>query len=108
MFHNREDPYRGLAVSVVTSNPMHTRDAFDLSVSWHTTAGSSSTFTYQVSNATSIEAIAEKEWSNVTSFFPSVGSYFQPPLGFRYARILRSVSGSSLVFAFNKTVSLSL
>lgn len=105
------DPYEGLAASVVTSHILDTRDAFDQSISWYTTAGSTSTFTVQLSNHSARigigsegSAIAEASWSNFTTVTPSGSSFMQPPLGFRYLRILRTVSGASLVFNTQKQI----
>ncbi len=94
------DPFAGLAASVVTSNVFDLRDAFDLSVSWYTTSGATSTITLQISNANDMEAIAEASWSNFTKFGqnapvpPSQASTIFPALGVRYLRFLRR-SGST-------------
>lgn len=100
----RFDPYRSLAASVVTSNVIDQRDAFDLSVSVHTTAGSTSTFTWQISNHSVVDGIPEASWSAFTVVIPSTATYLQPPLGFRYARIVRTVSDASFVFNIQKQV----
>ena len=94
------DPYTGVAASVITSNVVDLRDAFDLSVSWFTTSGATSTITLQISNADLIESIAEASWSNFTRFgqnapLPSSqASTIFPALGVRYLRFLRR-SGST-------------
>jgi hypothetical protein len=100
------DPFSGVPESVVTSNVISTRFAFDLTVSHYTTSGVTSTMTYETSNASANPftggTINEAAWSQWTSF----GSYamphptskattFDPPLGYRWARIVRENSGAS-------------
>lgn len=97
------DPYTGLAESVITSNIVDLRDAFDLSVSWFTTDGTVSVVTLQISNDDRIESIAEASWSNFTRFAqtaplpPSQASTLFPALGVRYLRFLRKVSSAASV-----------
>jgi len=105
------DPYTGLAESIITSNVVDLRDAFDLSVSWYTTAGAASVVTLQISNADLIESIAEASWSNFTRFAqnaplpPSQASTLFPALGVRYMRFLRKVaSAASVQINLNKFV----
>lgn len=104
------DPFGGMAASVVTSHILDCRDAFDISLSWYTTSGTSSMFTYQVSGS-SLElgsdgsSIAAGSWSNWTFvLLPSGASVMEPPLGVPYARILRTVSGASIQMDWNKLV----
>jgi hypothetical protein len=92
------NPYKGLAESVVTSGVIDLRDAFDYTLSYRTTAGSTSTFTFQVSNWSEASSIPETAWSNWTVDVVSSTTYLQPPMGFAYARLLRTVSGASLEF----------
>ncbi len=105
-----QDPFRGLAVSAVTSNLIDTRAAFDVSLSWRTTSGSSSVNTYQISNASGFNmSIPETTWSDWTVFGdgsipatqPSGVSTFEPPLGYRFARILKELSGASFEINVN-------
>lgn len=106
MIYVYQNPYQDLAASVVTSNLIDQRDAFDVTISLYTTAGTASAFTVQLSNwSTNPDGVsATVGWSNWTTITPSVATVIQPPLGFRYSRILRTVSGSSLVFDINKQV----
>jgi hypothetical protein len=110
------DPFNGLDESVLTSNVVSTRFAFDLTVSHYTTSGTTSWMTWEISNASGIPhhstsasgvtpatlGVPEDAWSQWTSF----GSYalphatskattFDPPLGYRWARVQRSNSGAS-------------
>ena len=100
------DPFSGVAESALTSNVVSTRFAFDLTVSHFTTSGVTSWMTWEISNASAEhfrgETIPEAAWSGWTSF----GSYsvphptskattFDPPLGYRWARVLRTASGAS-------------
>jgi hypothetical protein len=106
------NPYQDLAASIVTSNLIDTRDAFDLTLSWRTASGTSSVLSYQISNASQNpafgESIPEASWSHYTLFgllgIPSTSTFFEPPLGFRWARCLRTVSGGSYVIEINKFV----
>ncbi len=102
------DPFSGVAVSALTSNVISTRYAYDLTVSYFTVSGVPSTHTWEVSNSSINDVfhggtIPEASWSEWTSF----GSYavphatskattLDPPLGFRWARILREGSGATL------------
>lgn len=98
------NPYDGLAESVITSNVVDLRDAFDFTVSYHTTAGSSATWQWQNSNHSVIDSIPEASWSVFTVQRPSATTLLQPPLGARFARSLRSVSDASWVLNANKQV----
>ena len=107
MFWTAVDPYAGLAESIVTSNVLDARDAFDIGFSWYTTSGTSSVFTYQVSN-TSVEGVGSipaASWSNWTFVVPTSGaSVMEPPLSYGYARLLRTTSGASFQFDWRKQV----
>lgn len=102
-----QDPFAGLASTATRSNIVDSRSAFDLSLSFRTTSGTTSYWTYQISNDTARadRSIAENSWSDWTAIGditrPSSGvSLLSPPLGFRYHRIIRS-SGASWQFYIN-------
>lgn len=111
-FTVRQDPYRSLAASVVTSETIDLRDAFDFTLSVHTVSATTTTaseVTYQVSNWTGKLFIdgdpPEATWSTWTNFTaPSGGSMLAPILGVRYSRILRTPSAQSMQFFENKHV----
>ena len=107
-FHVTENPYSGLAESVVTSKVIDVRDAFDLSVSLWTSAGTASPITYQVSNWTGRIGQdgnpPEATYSDWTNFTPSATTVLAPLLGAAYARILRTPSLASHVFVSHKHV----
>ncbi len=105
-----QDPFRGLAVSALTSNVMDTRGAFDITLSWRTTSGNTSINTYQISNASGFNMlIPETTWSDWTNFGdqvipatqPSGVTTFEPPLGYRFARIQAEQSGASFEINVN-------
>lgn len=106
------NPYQGLAASVVTSNVLDTKDAFDVSATCYIASGTSSLWTYQVSNASvenPADTIAEAAWSNWTLYVaPSGNSSFascvELPISYRYARFLRTVSGASFVIDWAKQI----
>lgn len=101
------NPYEGLAESVVTSNPLVLRDAFDFTLSTHTTAGTASVLTYQTSNWTGRLGDGnppEATYSDWTTFTPSAATVIAPILGVPYARILRTPSSASHVFLAHKLV----
>lgn len=102
------DPFTGLAESYKTSGVIELRDAFDWSYSYYTTSGTVSLHTLQLSNAEDGESIPEASWSVWTRFgktgLGSVATIKFPPLGVRFARILRTASGASLVINVNKLV----
>lgn len=95
--------------SAQTSEVIDCRDAFDLTVSLYTSAGTTSTFTYQVSNWTgqlgisTSGSIPEASWSNWTNFTPSGATVLVPILGVRYARLLKG-SAVTAVVQYNKTI----
>ena len=107
------DPYSGLAASVITSNVLDCRDAFDISVTVHITSGTSSDFTYQVSNL-SVKpqagvAAHELAWSNWTRYVAPSGnsssaSCLEVPLAYNWARILRTTSGASMQINWVKQI----
>jgi hypothetical protein len=107
------DPFSGVAVSTTTSNVISTRYAYDLTVSYFTTSGVTSTLTWEISNSSMNpfigETIPEGSWSQWTSF----GSYavphatskattFDPPLGYRWARIVREASGATFAITVGR------
>jgi hypothetical protein len=106
MFDVHENPFRGLAESVLTSNPLDCRDAFDISLSFQTTSGTSSVFTYMVSNYSGVpDNIPATSWSHWTLVIPPSGvSVMEPPLSYRYAAIKRPASGASWQFDWVKSV----
>lgn len=90
--------------SATTSEVIDCRDAFDLSISAWTSAGTTSTLTYQASNYTGvISDIPEGSWSNWTAFAPSAATILAPILGVRWARLLKGPTGTFVV-SYNKTV----
>jgi hypothetical protein len=114
------DPFSGLDESVVTSNVISTRFAFDLTLSRWTNSGTTSQLTYWISNASgnvhhsvhgsgvtpSTLAIPEVAWSQWTGFghadASSEASTLDPPLGYRWARITRLGSGATFEIALNR------
>jgi hypothetical protein len=99
------DPYSGLAVSVVTSNVIDLRDAFDWTFSTWTSAGTTSPLTVQISSDGTLEAdIAAASWSNFTTFSASAATVTSPLLGARWGRLLRTPSLASHQFRVNKHV----
>lgn len=99
------DPYSGLAVSVVTSNVMDFRDAFDATLSIWSSAQTTSVLTIQVTSDGTREAdITAASWSDWTTFSPSAATVVAPILGARWGRILRTPSSGSLQFRMNKHV----
>lgn len=99
-----ENPYSGLDESAITSNVLDFRDAFDGSLSWYTTSGTSSVFTLQVSGDQGPAAsVVEASWSDWTVVpLASGASAMEPPLSYPWARIVRTCSGASMHFDFNK------
>ena len=108
------NPFAGLVESCVTSNPVSTRFAFDLTLSRWTYSGTTSHLTYWISNASgnphhsvhgsgvtpATLAIPEQAWSEWTGFayndaVGSQASTLDPPLGYRWARITRENRESS-------------
>jgi hypothetical protein len=102
------NPFAGIAESAKTSNVLDLRDAFDWSLSYYTISGTVSQHTLQLSNAAELETIPEASWSNWTKFgttaLLSVATVLFPPLGVRFARIVRKGSTASLVINVNKLV----
>jgi hypothetical protein len=96
-----ENPYNGL----------DTTDAFDVSATCYIASGTSSLWTYQVSNSSLSRGGAHPEaaWSNWTLYVaPSGNSSFasclELPISYRYARIIRTVSGASFVIDWSKQI----
>lgn len=106
-FQVHENPFRGLAESVLTSNTLDCRDAFDISLSFQTTSGTSSVFTLLVSNS-SVEnpaLVPQTSYSHWTLVVPpSTVSVLEPPLSYRWMAIKRPASGASWQFDWVKTV----
>jgi hypothetical protein len=102
------NPFSNLAESAKTSGVIELRDAFDWSFSYYTISGTVSRHTLQLSNAYDIESIPEASWSVWTHFgttgLGSVATIKFPPLGVRFARILRKASGASITININKLV----
>lgn len=104
------DPFRGLAESIKTSNVLDARDAFDISVSIYITSGTSSVLSYQVSGSSvGPDSIAEASWSLWTNYIAPSGnssnaSVIEPPLSYPWHRILRPASGASFQINWNKQV----
>lgn len=104
------DPYDGQSESNVTSDVIDLRDADDYTLSVRTTSGTTSAYTYQVSNATgriqTAGNIPESSWSNaISADIPTSTDLLDDlPLAVRWGRVLRETSGSSLVFDLNKQV----
>jgi hypothetical protein len=109
------NPYKGLADSVITSNPFHLMDAFDWSYSWYTTSGATSRTTLELSNSGADDSadIPEASWSRWTVFGhtkpPGSGASTEfPPLGVRWGRFRRWPSSATtargLVIDVNKQV----
>ena len=100
-----DNPYQGLAASVVTSNPIDFRDALACTFSWYTTAGTTSAHTLQASNSSaSIDAIPAASWVNYVAYGTGTPAVVGVDDRFRYGRIIRTVSGSSVVQEFSKLI----
>lgn len=90
-----EDPFAGTS-SATTSNVVDLRYAFEWTLSFRTTAASLSTTTLQLSNAEGgvPRSIAETAWSTWTVIgtagLPSGHTTLEPPLGYRFARFIRT------------------
>ena len=103
-----DNPYKGLAESIITSKVLDMSDAFDWSYSWRTTSGVTSAVTMDISNAKSRDSIQEKQWSRWTAFghtappTPSGSSTEFPPLGVRFVRFRRQISAASIAIDVNK------
>ena len=94
--------------SVSTSEVIDVRDAFDYSISAYTSAGTTSVFTVQISNWTGSSIIhgdvPNATFSDWTVATPSGATVIHPPLGVRYARVLKGPTGTFVV-SYNKQVS---
>lgn len=101
-----DNPYQGLAASIVTSNPIDFRDALACTFSWYTTAGTVSAHTLQASNSSAeIDAIPAASWVNYVAYGGvAPAAIVDVPDRFRYGRILRVVSGSTMVEEFSKLI----
>ena len=97
-----------LAFSGLTSPVIDIRDAFDISYSISTSAGTSTGFNLQVSNWTGRLLIhgdpPEDQWSTWTSFTPSVATDIHPVLGPRYQRWFKDGATGTFVVSYNKHV----
>lgn len=93
--------------SNTTSEVIDVRDAFDYTISAATSAGTTSVFTVQLSNWTGRALIdgdpPEATYSDWTSVAPSAATVIHPPLGVRYARVLKGPTGTFTV-RYNKHV----
>src|SRR5687767_11898919 len=100
------NPYEGLAASVVTSNAIDLRDALAWSYSWYTTAGTVSAHTFQVSNSSAESPADVPNASYVArdAFGTGTPALITGDPGIRWGRIIKVVSGSSVVVDFNKQV----
>ena len=100
------DPFEGLAASIVTSNVIDCRDAYLFTLSCRTISGTSSVLSYELSNSTlGITEIPEASWSfNTLIGLASGKSVYNMPVGVRFARVRRTVSGGSYVLEGNKLV----
>ena len=100
------DPYGGLPESAVTSNVVDARDAYTLTYSVWTSAGTTSLLTLQVSNdgARIDDPIAEASWSVWTAFTPTGPTMVTGPVGVRWHRWLRTPSAASVRITANKHV----
>jgi hypothetical protein len=92
------NPFAGVAESALTSNVLDCRDAFDISMSFNTTSGTSSVLTYYVSNSSvekpgDVPQTSFSAWTTIVP--PSTVSVFEPPLSFRWAVVKRPASGCS-------------
>ena len=101
-----------LVFSGLTSPVIDTRDAFDISYSIYTSAGTSTGFNYQVSNWTGRIGIhgdpPEASWSIWTSFTPSLATDIHPVLGPRYARFVKDGATGTFVVSYSKTINLGM
>ena len=101
-----------VAFSGLTSVVIDTRDAFDISYSIYTSAGTSTGFNYQVSNWTGRIGLhgnpPEASWSIWTSFTPSLATDVHPVLGPRYARWFKDGATGTFVVSYSKTLQLGL
>ena len=98
------NPFAGVAESVTSSNVIDLRDAFDFSVSWYTTSGTTTDIDWQVSNYSMKDSIPEAAWSTWTSLVVSEASFLQPPLGVAFGRLVRTASGASVTFKTYKQI----
>lgn len=101
------NPFSELAESVLTSNTLDCRDAFDISMSFLTTSGTSSVLTYLVSNSSveRPELVPQTSFSHWTLIVPPSGvSVMEPPLSYRWAAVKRPASGASWQIDWVKTI----
>ena len=91
-----------------TSRTVDIRDAFDISFSISTSAGTTSTHTLWVSNWTGRLLIdgnpPEAQWSAWTSFLPSTTTDVHPVLGPRYLRFSKPHTTPTFVVSYTKTL----
>ena len=101
-----EQLFRTSATSIA-SEVIDLRDAFDISVSIYTSAGTTSIFTCQVSDWTGSVVIdgapPAASWSDWTVFTPSAATSVHPVIGPRYMRFLKNLTGTFVV-TYNKHV----
>lgn len=104
-----DDPYRGLAASVVTSNVIDLRDAIYWSWSWRTTSGTTSQHTLQLSNtsidvASDMSGAPEAGWMSYATFGTAAPAIAFGSAGAAWGRIVRTPSGASVVVELNKMI----
>lgn len=97
------------ASSGFTSSIIDTRDAFDISLSFNTSAGTSNNMSIQVSNWTGSTTLhgtpPEQQWSTFTTFLPSAATDVHPVIGARYMRIVKSTHTTpTFTITYNKHV----
>ena len=107
------NPFQGVAESAVTSNTIDTRYAFDIGCSFYTASGTTNEHYWWISNdlapythSDGAHTVTEATWSRFTTFADvdaavSGASFFDPPLGFRWARITRETSRASVTVYVN-------
>ncbi len=97
-----------LSFSGLTSVVVDTRDAFDVSYSIYTSAGTSTGLNYQVSNWTGRLLIdgdpPDTTWSTWTSFTPSASTSIHPVLGMKYGRWFKDGATGTFVFEYFKQI----
>jgi hypothetical protein len=93
------DPFEGLAASIITSNSFDLRHAVSWTLSWYTTAGTTSQHTLQISNWSNpaLASSVSTGYVNYTTFGTGTPAVIEPPTGVRYGRVLRTASGASVV-----------
>ena len=96
------DPFEGLAASIVTSNSFDLTNTVAWTLSWYTTAGTTSQHTLQLSNWTGKSSSVSTGFVNYTTFGTGTPALIEPPPAVRYGRVLRTASGASVVVDINR------